>query len=400
MKTLHFIFFAAAALNAAACMPGEQWLNTGKSRADCQFRMPPDGSKDPSVEKDTLILMSGVRFADDYDWRQDVDYGSADFEVVLYRDFKPWLSIPSSSGLVSPAPDTHHIIDAHLFTEHVSDGKTGLALDGEPLLTFDGCETFKGILPDGDDIYTLSERRDGAGFSLRLNGEVLFSREYGTVFGDLADPSYRPYGALYRDDGKLCFCYRDGGGKDETYYFVRDGKAEDSGYEAMYDIQDLKVIGGYPVSAEASCLWFIVQEGRIWRDGEDKITLSGWMSYGGADNSSCTVTGDDPETLREICSGDALILHGEKTGYAILDKADGVEIWGSDDDRSPHEALPGHHLLSASCADMLDGGELFTVLTPDAGDSHTACSKDGHRSVDLHGYFSGIRAYAGVNLPR
>lgn len=399
MKTLHLSLLATAAMAAAGCIPGEQWLNTGRSRSDCHSRNPSDGTIDQPAEKDTLIFMSGVRFADSYDWHQDSGYGLAEFEVVLYRNFEPYLSIPSSSGLVSPDPDTHHIIGARLYTGHISGGKTTLSRDGKPLMTFDGKEFFKGILPDGDDTYTLSENCDGDGFTLRLNGKVLFGREHGSVFGDLADPSYRPYGALYKDEGKVCFCYRDGGGKDEKYYFVRDGKAEDSGCEWRYDIQDLKVIGGYPVSAEASCLWFIVQEGRIWRGDAGEVTLSGWMSYGGADNTSCTVTGDDPETLREICCGDALILHGSKTGYAILDTDGGVEIWGSDGDLSPHERLPGHLLMSASCADITGGSDLYAVLTPDAGDSHTICCKGRRRTVDLHGYFSAIRAYAGVSPP-
>ena len=400
MNALHYILFAAALLSTAACISEELWLSTGKSRGDCHSRTPSDGIEDLPSEKDTLILMSGVKFEDGYDWRRDTDYGQAGFEVVLYRNFKPYLRIPFSSGLVSPDPDTHHIIDAQLYTEHVHMGKTRLARDGKLLLAFDGMEFFKGILPDGDDIYTLSERRDGAGFTLRLNGEILFSRDHGTVFGDLADPSYRPYGALYKDGGKLCFCYRDGGGGDERYYFVMDGEAEDSGCKEMYDIQDLKVIGGHPVSAEASCLWFMVQEGRIWRGDGDKLTLSGWMSYGGADNTSCTVTGDDPETLREICPGDALILHGEKTGYAVLDTPGGVEIWGSDDDRSPRGALPGYHLLSDSCADISGDGHLYAVLTPDKGDTHTTFCNGEHRTVELHGYFSAIRAHTRISPPK
>jgi len=401
MKLLHLTVLLAGILAASSCFSEDQWLSAGRSRRDSHTRnTTAGGGTDPAAE-DTVVLMSGVQFAEDYDWRMDSGYGQSVFEVILYENFKPCLQIPSSSGLVSPDPDTHHIIDMHLYTEFVSGGRTRLAKDGMPLLDFEGRELFKGILPDGENIYTISEMRDGKGFSLRLNGEVIFSRERGFVFGDLGDPSYRPYGALYKDDGKVCFCYRDDGGKDETYYYVIDGKAEDSGCEWKYDIQDLKVIGGYPVSAEASCLWFIVQEGRIWRGDGENLTLSGWMSYGGADNTSCTVTGDDPETLREICTGDALILHGGKTGYAILERpGTGVEIWSSDDDRNPIQRYAGLRLLSPSCAEILGEDSLYAVLAPEEGDSHLVHCHKSSRDMELHGYFTGLRVYAGLNPPK
>lgn len=400
MNILKLIFLAGAPL-AAGCISGEQWLSPGRTRGECHSRKPAETTgRTESGKNDTTILLSGVRFAMDYDWRQDSNYGAEDFEVLLYRDFEPVIEIPSSSGLVSPDPDTHHIIGGQLYTEFATADKTRLARDGKMLLGFDGRELFKGILPDGDDIYTLSESRDGNGFSLRRNGEVLFSRERGSVFGDLSDPSYRPYGALYKDDGAICFCYRDGGGKDEAYYFVRDGKATDSGLEERYDIQDLKVIGGYPARAESSCLWFTVQEGRIWRGEDGQETLSGWMTYGGMDNISCTVTGDDPETLREICTGDALIFHGAKRGYAINETQDGqLEIWASDRD-SPLERYRGHRLMSASCADLLGDEALYGIFCPDTEDTHQAYCSGTAKTVGLHGYFSGIRAYTGLNPPK
>lgn len=401
MKALHLLLLAAAALDAAGCISGEQWLSTGRSRGDCHSRRPPVEAGEAPAGRDTSVFLSAVRFGEGYDWRQDSDYGLAEFEVLMYKDFQPYLSIPSSSGLVSPDPDTHHIIGSHLYTERLAGDKTRLAKDGKLLLGFDGQELFRGILPDGEDTYTLSERRDGSGFSLRCNGEVMFSRERGSVFGDLADPSYRPYGALYKDEGKICFCYRDGGGKDETFYYVKDCKAIDSGREGQYDIQDLKVIGGYPVSAESSCLWFTVEEGRLWREADGRVTLAGWMTYGGMDNLSCTVTEDDPETLREICVGDALILHGSRTGYAILETRDkGVEIWRSDDEGSLWQRYEGHRLMSASCADLLGDGHLYAILTPESGDSHIAFCDGESRTVELHGYFSGIRARSGLNPPK
>lgn len=402
MKVLHHLLLAGALTFAAGCTPETQWLPIGHSRSDCHSRKQPstEGGTLPD-SKDTVVFLTGVRFADDYDWRKDSDYGLAEFEVLLYRDFNPCLTIPSSSGAVSPDPDTHHIIGSQLFTECVSSDKTRLARDGQILISFDGGELFKGILPDGDDIYTLSERRDGAGFSLRCNGEVLFSRESGSVFGDLADPSYRPYGALYKDEGKLCFCFRDGEGLDEKYYFVKDGKAADSGQKAKYDIQDMKVSEGGLACAELSCLWFSVSEGRIWREDDGQTTLSGWMTYGGMDNISCSVREDDPETLREICTGDALILHGGKKDYALLETPDSaVEIWCSDNEGSLLQRFEGRRLMSADCADLFGDGQLYTILTPDSGDSHKLYRDGESRDIELHGYFSGLRVYSGLNLPK
>ena len=94
MKALHFLLLAAAALDAAGCISGEQWLSTGRSRGDCHSRRPPVEAGEAPAGSDTSVFLSAVKFGEGYDWRQDSDYGLAEFEVLMYKDFQPYLSIP------------------------------------------------------------------------------------------------------------------------------------------------------------------------------------------------------------------------------------------------------------------------------------------------------------------
>ncbi len=134
-------------------------------------------------------------------------------EISLFRNWKPILTLDVSEGSgFSTDPDMSHIIDGHLITQGLIDGKTVICKDGDELLRIPSREYLIGLLEKDDDIFILTRRGVSDGFVLRKNGTVLMERESGTVFGDFSRPSYFPNGALYEDGGQYCFSfsYNDG----------------------------------------------------------------------------------------------------------------------------------------------------------------------------------------------
>lgn len=226
---------------------------------------------------DTTIFITAVCYDDDYDWRRDSAYGSAPARIRLYRNGEQMLEISAGKEhRVSSAPDRHHLIDGHLYTEYCGSGRTTIGMDGNELFSFEGHEFLKGILREGDVLYTLSQNRSGDGFTLRKNGERLESRTHGLLFGDLNDPSYAPQGALYRDRGHLCFAYLVRLGDSYRYYTVQDGKENDlSSY--FRSVLDIKVIDGEAKTVLPNDYGFNWTDARIYRDG-DAYSVGGDMS--------------------------------------------------------------------------------------------------------------------------
>ncbi len=399
------IFLAACPLLlAAGCTDLGDELIPGRSRTDCHSRERSGGSQDEGgqtvVSTDTTVYLSAVRFEESYNWRRDSTYGAVSYEILFYKDYKPVLTIPSSAESASPDLDSHHIIDGHLYTEAASLGHTALGRDGETLFSFEGREILRGLLPVGSDVYTLSESRSGDGFSLRKNGKVLFRRESGSVFGDLADPSYRPYGALYRDQDKVSFCYRAGKDRNEHYYVVQDCVETMTSLEWRYWIEDVKVYGGYPFCAELSCLWYELQDGRVWIEEDGSVSVSGWMSYGGGVGLSAVVTDGDPERISEICEGAGVVYHGKSRDYAIRQYDPGdIGIYCAGQDNAVFSS-GDFQLMSPSCAAMVGDGELCAALTSRSGDAHRVLCGDRQEELRLHGYLSCIRAEVSVSQTR
>ena len=386
-------------LFAAGCTKLGDGLLAGRSRDDCHNRDPHSGSGggsesvEPEIRTDTTFFLSAVRFDESYDWRRDTVYGGAGYEILFYRDFEQVLSIPSSAECASPDLDSHHIIDGHLYTEAATRSRTTVGRDGQTLFSFEGREILRGLLPVGDDVYTLSESRSGDGFTLRKNGNVLFRRESGSVFGDLADPSYRPYGALYKDLDKVSFCYRAGKDKDIHYYVVQDAVETMTALNWTYSVEDLKVWRGYPVDAEETWMWYEVEDGRIWlgEEGSD-IFISGLISSGY--ECSSVAMYDDPGTVVELCEGSAYIYHGADRDFALrLEEEGRVTIFGSDSGYGESIFTDvDYTLMSPSCAAMVGDGAFCAALTCRTGRVHRIFCDGALKSLVLHGYLSCIRA--------
>lgn len=192
---------------------------------------------------DTSIFISAVEFPEEYDWRRDTSYGDVEARIVLFKDERKVMEIAAGKGTcVSAAPDRHHLVGGHIYTEHTGSQGTVIGRDGEVLFSWPEKEVLRGLLVEDDGIYTLGQELDGSGFALRRNGAPVFSREQGCVAGMMTDRADFPDGALYRDSGHLYFCYwrpETAGSGRKAWYVVEDGQETQiqTGSDGLFDIR-------------------------------------------------------------------------------------------------------------------------------------------------------------------
>ena len=242
MKKIVFILFLAA----LACDPVDYHLTTGVSRTEAfaghgKYAGNQPGSTSESVLYDTLAFMTGIEFPETYNWVRDTAYGNVEAAIVLFRDGKRILSVSTGSGAkISAEPDMHHLVEGHVYSEYASRSRTWIKKDGEELCSYDRAEKLRGLIVKGRDVYTLGQARDGHGFSLRKNGEVLVEKDEGKIIGMLDSDSFYRSGALYEDDGCICFSYRKPGSS--LCCLVADGK--ETLVNTDGEILDLRRING------------------------------------------------------------------------------------------------------------------------------------------------------------
>lgn len=194
--------------------------------------------------QDTVVYMTAVEFPEGYDWHRDSSFGEVPGRIVLYRDSIRILEIPAGPGcLAGTEPDLHHLVDGHVYTESCTDDATIIGCDGEILFSYPVRELLCGLLVEGKDIYTLGNSRSGRGFSLRRNGEELFSRPVGGIAAQISSrPDYLT-GALYRDGGHMYFSYWEPLGDKKIWYIVEDG-VETRVEVPDEQVYDIRVKGG------------------------------------------------------------------------------------------------------------------------------------------------------------
>lgn len=211
---------------------------------------PAGGGSAPVALKDTAVYVSGVVFKDGYDWRSDTLYQRTGGYLVLFRNDEVVLDLEASSKKgISLDPDMHHLIGGHLYTEYSDQSKTIIGKDGDVLFSYYGREVLCGLLVEGKDVYTLGADRSGNGFSLRKNGTEMMSRRDGSVIGRMSDNPAYPSGALYRDNGHLCFCYSRvsaSGGTGKECVMVMD--CEETAFPFSNPTSfDIRIVDGNPV---------------------------------------------------------------------------------------------------------------------------------------------------------
>ena len=156
-------------------------------------------------------------YPDGYDWRHNPEKGSVRCSLIVFSDSKPVMKVPVGDAyLVSDDPDMHRVIDGHLYTDFAADSETVIKKDGKPFISYDGRESIVAALVKKDSLYTLGQKRNGRGFTYRINGRVVLERENGYVFGRLTE---------IQDD--VCFAFAEpvesSESKSERYYSFRKG---------------------------------------------------------------------------------------------------------------------------------------------------------------------------------
>lgn len=176
----------------------------------------------PSVDIDgpqinTTLYVTGFDYPEGYDWVSDVERGSVKCSLVVFVEERPLLKVPVGEEYkVSSDPDRHRVIDGHLYTDYEYDSQIFIKKDGKPLFSYPGKETLSDVLVYADSVYTLGQNRSGSGFSCRVNGQTILSRDVGYAFEH-----------LNLDDGKVCFAFAEQvktvDGVVERYYSAKDG---------------------------------------------------------------------------------------------------------------------------------------------------------------------------------
>ena len=351
----------------------------------------PDGPADPEnpgevMKLDTVLLLCGVQIPPGYDWQIDTAIGLAQGKVVLYRDMKQALSIPTGyNEHVSTDPDSHHLIGGHLYTEFSTSDHTFIKRDGEQLLDYDGREYLYGLLERGSDIYTLASRRSGFGFTCRKNGEIIFDSPGGFIFGSFQDSTYPETGALYEDAGKICFSYKEyRWGSSACVY--KEGQRSLVNVEGNLDLQDVRMHGGDIVAVGIS------PAGHAYLVTRGCSTMLG----GGGFWDSCRLLCSDRDIY---IAGNVSDSSGIRVRSVIMNAADGVIKEERNGDArafcdgsgvwlEPME-YAGYFCFSKGCLCSF-AGDWYKALTPKNGCCPILMKNGEMREIEMNGYLTGV----------
>ena len=343
-----------------------------------------EDTPDPN-EPDTSIYVCAVRVNPGCDYlRQDPGPGS---EIVLFKNFRQVLSVPLGEG-AGPDADTHHLIDGHLWTERSTLTQTIVCRDSVEMCRFDGREYLLGLLPMGDDVYTLTRSRESAAFTYRKNSQVLFQKEAGTVFGDMQDPSYGNTGALYLSNaGRPCFCYGGGG----AYYAVEDGlEIKHSDLKTGSVFQDVKYRKGCFSKSLDDNLGYRWRNSRVWIfPGQEMISGDVWSEQYGAWRTMVYRYAWFTESMFAM-TGATVYLDENVTHCVSVDRAGVITV----DEREQEGAFMG---FTPNCA-TLYGSSVALALTPRDTTLRPFVRAGGEKTeLDVFGYLTGIEVV--VNPP-
>lgn len=384
-----------------SCSLWETRLSGIKSKDDCHHRNPYDDNSQEEegpvkLKADTTLYFSAVEFPKSYDWIKDSLYGLTPFELILYKDSDRVLSISSTSGLVSPNPDTHHIIDGNLYTEFCQAGQTIVCRNGKEVLRLDRYGTLKGIVETPDHIYTLFQEKYGNGIMLMEDERVLFEEGNALVFGDLCDPSYFPTGALYLDMGKLRFCFAST--EDGLCYNVTEGvKSGGTELTGVRTVLDMKIIDGKECYSYDRYRTNILTGSRLWRH-RASYSISGLLESPKALSPTPVIMRNDQMDLYEILGKDAGLIYVSSRSGAVLHDEEGQDPVVHFSNVNESRSFKGCMIMSPKCL-LLDDKRLNIALSSRDPKLSPYIIIEGRDTVrcDIHGYISGISRV--ISLP-
>lgn len=229
------IFVAALAL-VFSCRHFDDWTFP-KKRDECYGKTDNKG-KIEEKKPEAKLYFTCLEYPNDYDRNKDTASGMVDCRLVMYENYRKVLEMPVGKDKnVSSSNAFHRIIRGHLYTYCAVENEMVLCKDGEKLFSYQGDEILCGILPKGDDIYTLGTERGKNCFCYRKNGDLMLRKENAFLLEDIYDNWGS--GALYEDLEEVCFSYKN---QDEEKYFVEDGKERKAAWVAEGKLMSDKLI--------------------------------------------------------------------------------------------------------------------------------------------------------------
>ena len=359
-------------------------LKLGRPRASCGVNEP---QPTDALRPDTCFIISAVSFPASYDWQRDSAYGAVECTLLLYRNGKKELEIPAGpKERISASPDKHHIIGGSLYTEYSDRRGTCIKRNGQTIASWEGPERLLGLLCKDGVTYSLGLSGSGEAVTYRKDGQVVLKLAGASVFGSFGSNGYGPAGALYEDEGAVCFAYKTTVPGGQTAVLVRNGRPETVMSSPGTDLLDVKSVHG-----EALVLYNESRQTRIasggktyvpcryvyWQEGE-LIEYNGNTAIVGSYRSG-------NGRIIEAIGWDGTVMGlGPDVSYIYCDGRSWHKVEDAPDGRTDCYFFHRH------CACQLGNG-LAYVLTPRDRTLHPFMQY-GSDTVEfnLHGYLSGI----------
>ena len=374
-------------LIGSSCTLLDPPLSLGGPRQGDGFSQPAS-NESGSLRRDTLMLVSAVSFPDSYDWQRDSAYGRVQGTVKLYCNGEERLSVPAGPGTdASTAFDGHHIIGNSLYTAYSDASGTAIGRDGERLSHWPEREVVCGLLDRDDGLYSLGTGSDGS-LTLRCDGRKVLSVPGGIAFGGFGADTYGPTGALYDDNGAVCFAYMLKNARGWTVSIVADGDpVEALSVRYRSSALDARRMNGRRVvlfdDAGCTSLYvngtvhsFSASAGARWTEAgivewNGVLSALGKCEIFAAHRNGCGV--GNAQGFKEITGA---------PDYVFYDGGSFVPLNLRD--------CAGARFLGRSCASLL-GGSLALALTPRDGSISPYVLYRGVRTeYPVHGFLSGV----------
>ena len=346
-------------------------------------------------EGDTVAYTLAVEYPDGADWR----VSSQGCSLSVFALQKKILSVPVE-GAISADPDRNRLIGSHLYSYGFDGQQTVVLLDGEEIFRYPSREIIKGMMLTGEGLWTLGQSAAGTGFSLRLDGWEYFSRTSGTIIGEY-DSATGPTGALYEDEGSICFSYRSEAGE---LYVVRDSEPWHIPVEGAWQrIMDARSMGGveYVCAMEEDGSLVVLADGEpltVFDTAPARTVYTARFVYGGGDiylKSTLIYSGE--MTCVWNLSHEVVFMSEFLTDLYYYDGNFiyfGTAVDGRDTAYGEKVMLmgDGDRLYSSFCAISLDG-KLYAAVTPAGNLFYPYLLSAGRRlAIPVNGYLIAVDA--------
>ena len=218
------------------------------NRPDSSLLHTPNREEDPREGSTPHCYYSAVEFPQGYNWKRDSAGGQVRCRLVLFKDGERILQLPVREDGPSADPDMHRIAGGHLYVDYCTQEETVLLRDEKELFRYPGRETLRGFFLSSDGkVHTLGQNRSGQGFSYRIDGNEIFARTSGYLFGSSGTGPGLRSGALSQDgEGRICFTFGTGGGH---WWIWHDGSIREVPLAGAQTVYDLRPVRGSPVAA-------------------------------------------------------------------------------------------------------------------------------------------------------